>query len=123
MSLLTAAEIIRIHDDILSRLAGVKGMADAGRAEAIATRIINRIEYEGMNDPFEVAAMYLVAIARGHIFNDGNKRTALYCCLMSLRRAGIGINPSETLVEMTVSAATGEYSPEQVAAVLRHLKK
>jgi death-on-curing protein len=31
-----------------------------------------------MNDVFDVAAMYAVAIARGHVFNDANKRTALY---------------------------------------------
>ena len=33
MRLITAQEIIQIHDDILERLAGVKGMPDPGRAD------------------------------------------------------------------------------------------
>jgi death-on-curing family protein len=36
----------------------------------------NRILYAELDDIFDIAAMYAVAIARGHVFNDANKRTA-----------------------------------------------
>ena len=50
MRLITAQEIIQIHDDILERLAGVKGMPDPGRAEAIISRVHHHILYEGIID-------------------------------------------------------------------------
>ena len=77
MRLVTAQEIIQIHDDILERLAGVKGMPDPGRAEAIISRVHHHILYEGITDLFEVAGVLMIAIAKGQIFNDCKERTAL----------------------------------------------
>lgn len=72
----SAQEVIAFHDRILQHFLGVAGMSDPGRAEALIYRVQNRKHYEGITDVFERAATYWVAIARGHIFNDGNKRTA-----------------------------------------------
>ncbi len=73
----SAVEVIALHDYLLKRYAGVAGMPDPVRAEAIVTRVINREYYEGIQDIFELAATYWVAISRGYISADANKRTSL----------------------------------------------
>lgn len=122
MKLISASEVIAFHDRILGVLAGVPGMSDSGRAEAIIHRVQNRVHYEGVHDLYELAATYWVAIARGHIFNDGNKRTSLFIATAFLARNGILIKDEGTeLEELTVKAATGELTPQALAERLRHL--
>ncbi|CHW64115.1 death on curing protein [Salmonella enterica subsp. enterica serovar Typhi] len=76
-------------------------MSDPGRAEAIIGRVQARVAYEEITDLFEVSATYLVATARGHIFNDANKRTALNSALLFLRRNGVQVFDSP---EISVSS-------------------
>lgn len=119
---INAQEVIAFHDRILRRLPGVTGMADPGRAEALIYRVQNRTHYEDITDVFELAATYWVAIARGHIFNDGNKRTAFFVTMTFLYRNGIKICDNDnTLENLTVEAATGEKSIGQLAQHLREL--
>ncbi|WP_432804343.1 type II toxin-antitoxin system death-on-curing family toxin [Escherichia coli] len=80
-----------------------------------------RVVYEEITDLFEVSATYLVATARGHIFNDANKRTALNSALLFLRRNGVQVFDSPELADLTVGAATGEISVSSVADTLRRL--
>lgn len=89
MMWVSAQEVITFHDRILQRLPGVTGMPDPGRAEALIYRVQKRTLYEGVTDIFELAATYWVAIARGHIFNDGNKRTAFFITITFLYRNAI----------------------------------
>ncbi len=121
MRLITAQEIIQIHDDILERLAGVKGMPDPGRAEAIISRVHHHILYEGITDLFEVAAMLMIAIAKGHIFNDGNKRTALMATLYFLFRNDVKLKKSNQLEDWTVEAAIGTLTVSSLALNLKSL--
>ncbi|MCD1125892.1 type II toxin-antitoxin system death-on-curing family toxin [Jinshanibacter sp. LJY008] len=118
----SAQEVIAFHDRILQRLPGVAGMPDPGRAEALIYRVQNRTHYEGVTDVFELAATYWVAIARGHIFNDGNKRTAFFVTMTFLYRNDIKIRDNDdTLENLTVEAATGDKSVNQLAQHLREL--
>ncbi|HBL4470019.1 TPA: type II toxin-antitoxin system death-on-curing family toxin, partial [Salmonella enterica] len=103
------------------RYGGLPGMSDPGRAEAIIGRVQARVAYDEITDLFEVSATYLVATARGHIFNDANKRTALNSALLFLRRNGIQVYDSPVLVELAVGAATGEIPVSSVAEKLREL--
>lgn len=122
MKWISASEIVIFHDRILQLYPGVAGMPDAGRAEAIIHRVHNLAHYEGVNDVFDLAAAYWVAIARGHIFNDGNKRTAFFTTMAFLRRNGVLIrDEGNTLEELTIQAATGELTPTQLAQSLREL--
>ena len=95
----SAQEVIAFHDRILQRFPGVAGMSDPGRAEALIYRVQNRKHYEGITDVFELAATYWVAIARGHIFNDGNKRTAFFVTMTFLYRNGIRIRDTGNMPE------------------------
>lgn len=122
MKWISAAEVVEFHDRIMRILPGVPGMPDAGRATAIISRVHNLAHYEGVTNVFELAACYLVAIARGHIFNDGNKRTAFFTAMAFLNRNGIPIrDEGDELEELTVKAATGELRAEELAARLREL--
>ncbi|EFW7290436.1 type II toxin-antitoxin system death-on-curing family toxin [Escherichia coli] len=114
-------ELIALHDANISRYGGLPGMSDPGRAEAIIGRVQARVAYEEITDLFEVSATYLVATARGHIFNDANKRTALNSALLFLRRNGVQVFDSPVLVELAVGAATGEIPVSSVAEKLREL--
>lgn len=114
-------ELIALHDANISRYGGLPGMSDPGRAEAIIGRVQARVVYEEITDFFEVSVTYLVATARGHIFNDANKRTALNSALLFLRRNGVQVYDSPELADLTVGAATGDISVSTVAATLRRL--
>ncbi|MBI6251612.1 type II toxin-antitoxin system death-on-curing family toxin [Proteus mirabilis] len=118
----SAQEVIAFRDRILQRFPGVAGMSDPGRAEALIYRVQNRKHYEGITDVFELAATYWVAIARGHIFNDGNKRTAFFVTMTFLYRNGIRIRDTGNMLEnLTVEAATGEKTVDQLAKHLQNL--
>lgn len=122
MKWVSAQEVIAFHDRLLAVLPGIKGMPEPQRAEAIIYRVQNQLYYEGVEDIFVLAAIYLIAISRGHIFNDGYKRTAFFVTMVFLNRNGIAIRDEDNeLEELTVSAATGDATTEVIATVLRRL--
>ena len=106
MNWVSAQEVIAFHDRILQRLPGVAGMPDQGRAEAIIYRVQNRTHYEGITDVFELAATYWVAVSRGHIFNDGNKRSAFCVPMTFVYGNGVLVRVNDNiLVTLSVEAA------------------
>lgn len=118
----TAAEIIIFHDRLESSAPGLPGMADSSKAEAVIARINALAFYDELPDLWHVAAAHLQAVARGHIFADYNKRTALLTLGVFLRRNGILLNTTGTALEdLTVKAATGELDRPQIAAELQRL--
>ena len=62
--------------------------------------------------------MYAEAIARGHVFNDGNKRTALACALTYSEAQGQHIPRNALLEEVTVLLAAGQWTRDEFASVL-----
>ncbi|WP_318373482.1 type II toxin-antitoxin system death-on-curing family toxin [Enterobacter sp.] len=119
LQFISAEEIIQFHDRLLSVTPGVPGMPDAGRAEALLYRVLNKYEYDGVTDVWMLAAMHLLAISRGHIFNDGNKRTALFITLLFLKRNGITLAANPDFVDLTVQAAAGNLSLEDIVQRLK----
>ena len=116
---ISAEEIFYFHDKLLSVTPGVTGMSNPGRAEALLYRVLNKYEYEGVSDLWLLAAMHLLAISRGHIFNDGNKRTALFITLLFLKRNSIILAANPEFVELTVDVAAGKVSLEDIVTRLR----
>lgn len=115
---ISAEEVIAFHDRIMNVTPGVKGMPDPGRAQALIHRVLNQHISEDVDDVFKLAAIHLLAISRGHIFNDGNKRTALFTTLLFLRRNGIEIPGNEAMVDLTVEVAKGNVSVESIVNFL-----
>lgn len=65
--------------------------------------------------------MYAVAIARGHAFNDGNKRTGLVAALTYLQREGIEVPRAPQLEEAMVWVAEGILDEKGLADALQAL--
>jgi death-on-curing protein len=62
--------------------------------------------------------MYAVSIARGHIFNDANKRTALVTALTYLKLQGIDVSRDPGLEDTMVDVAEGTIDAEAFANAL-----
>jgi death-on-curing protein len=127
MKLVSAQEVIEFHDRLITRDGGIGGMSDPGRADAIIHRVLNQHYYEGVSDLYDLAAIYWVAIARGHIFNDGNKRTSLFITQIFLKRNGYPLPGNDiakkSMIELTLKAATGEMKYVELAEALRCIKQ
>jgi death-on-curing protein len=75
MRLLTVEIVITIHDDVLNP-GELSGLALDKSLEGALARVDNRLAYGLIEDAYDLAAAYAIAISQGHCFNDGNKRTA-----------------------------------------------
>lgn len=115
--------VITTHDEIIVELGGLGGNGPGGLGgiESALARVDNHARYNGIDDVFGIAAMYTVAIARGHIFNDANKRTGLTCALAYLEREGVDIPRTPELENVVVRVAKGEIEHEQFASYLSAL--
>lgn len=122
--LLDAEYVNAVHDEILRLEGGLAGYAHAGPGgvDAVLARVENHAHYAGLDDIFGIAAMYAVAIARGHVFNDGNKRTGFVCALSFLSLEGYEFpsNPEleDDFVEVMVGVAEGTIEREELADYL-----
>jgi death on curing protein len=74
-ALLSVELVDDVHDAVLNP-GELPGRAQDKSLDAALARVDNRLAYGMINDIFDLAAAYAMAIARGHCFNDGNKRTA-----------------------------------------------
>lgn len=114
---LTVDQVIAIQKSTLPN----SGTPDIGRLEGALFRIQTLKDYEGCQDVFKFAAMYLIAIAKAHAFMDANKRTAFQATSIFLLLNGYDLNPSDELVKLTLFAATDEANIEGVALALKLL--
>jgi death-on-curing protein len=62
--------------------------------------------------------MYAEAIARGHVFNDANKRTALTCAISYIEQQGYHVKRDPVLEDLTVMLAEGNLSRDDFAWAL-----
>jgi death-on-curing protein len=82
---LNVQAVVAIHDKVLEAHGGSLGLRDAALLEsAVAAPQASFAGEPLIKDPIEIAAAYLFYLCRNHPFIDGNKRTALACCLVFL---------------------------------------
>lgn len=113
---LTAEDVCSIQQDTLP---GVPSH-NLGLVEGAVTRIVNEYLYNGTSDLFELAALYLIAIAKAHAFPDANKRTAYQSAIMFLDVNGISIEENDAVLEITVRAAEGTTTIQEIVKVFRN---
>lgn len=70
----TAAVIVDIHDSVIEKSGGLTGIKDIGQLESILAHIQNPDYYPSFLDQI---THLVYSIAKFHIFNDGNKRSAI----------------------------------------------
>lgn len=114
-------EIIGLHDRLLMRDPGLPGMADPDRAYGLYDRVKTLYYYGDLPDVWNMAAAYLQAVSRGHVFNDANKRTALMVTELFLFRNGILLMAStEQIVSLTLATAVGDLDRQEIAHFLEN---
>lgn len=102
--LLSTELVERIHDAILNP-GEIHGRARDKSLEGALGRVENRLTYGMIEDAFDLAAAYAIAIAQGHCFNDGNKRTAHQAMDVCLDLNGIQIAWSHEEIGQTIIRA------------------
>ncbi|WP_027468778.1 type II toxin-antitoxin system death-on-curing family toxin [Deefgea rivuli] len=117
-SLITATLVCEIHDEILTTEAGVHGYHGSAALEGALGRIMHAVDYDGLDDVFEIAAMYAISLSRGHCFADANKRTALVTALTYLQLQGFDIDRDAELEEIMVDVAQGKVDRDALADLL-----
>lgn len=119
--MMLSADLVEIvHDFILSNEPGVKG-TNRGALEGALGRIEHRVQYDNLDDIFEIAGLYAEAIARGHAFSDANKRTALVSALTYLLLEKFMVARTSALEEIMVDVAKGNLNYLDMANIFATL--
>lgn len=114
---------LAIHERQLAEHGGLSGVRDAGLLASALGRP-QHLDAYGAPDLYELAACYAYGIAKNHPFVDGNKRTALVCCIAFLNLNGYDIEADMVEAYDTFyRLAAGELNEEQFAAWLRERGK
>lgn len=124
-----AESAISLHDRALRQYGGLGGFPHPGYLDGAIGAPINAYLYDesGGLDLFDLAAVYLIHIAKGHAFTDGNKRTAYLVALVFLDVNGIHLMQPENEIELAaavVAAAEAEdLNKPDMAKVMRTIAK
>jgi death on curing protein len=97
MHLLSPDIVIAVHDAVLNE-GELAGLALNKSLEGALARVENRLAYGMIEDVYDLAAAYAIAIAQGHCFNDANKRTAHQCMDVCLDLNGVQITWTATQI-------------------------
>jgi len=120
---ITEEALLRIHEQMITLNGGAPGVRQNERVSVLLALLAQSSTPEA--DLFEMAALYWVALARGHLFNAANKSTALAAALYLLERNGgtlrSGKDELAQLVALANDAATGARGVDELAAQLRAL--
>lgn len=82
------SDVIKIHDSIITKYGEMQGLRDGlNPLESALDRPKKHYYYNECTVP-EMAAIYVHAIAAGHVFSDGNKRTSIKIAEIFLIRNG-----------------------------------
>jgi death on curing protein len=119
---ITDREAVALNHRLTNLFGGLGGgPRDENLLRAALARPINKWHYDHPQpDLYELAAAYVFAIARGHVFLDGNKRTAHAVAAVFLLNNGIEhAAAEEEVVAAMIGAAEGSLSELELAAWLR----
>jgi|SRR5882672_3299279 len=109
-----------LHDESLVEHSGGGGLRDSGLLDSALARAQNLFAYEGVTDPFLLAATYAFGIAKNHPFVDGNKRAAFMAAGLFLRLNGVRLRADKAEAAMvTFDLAAGKITQSQFAEWLR----
>lgn len=119
---ITDREAVALNHRLTALFGGLGGGArDENLLRAALARPINKWHYDQPRpDLYELTAAYAFAIARGHVFLDGNKRTAHAVAAVFLLNNGVEhAAPEEEVVAAMVGVAAGSLSEAELAAWFR----
>jgi death-on-curing protein len=117
--LLSPDMVEALHDSVLNP-GELPGRARDKSLDSALARIENRLAYGLIGDVFDLAAAYAMAVARGHCFNDGNKRTAFRTMNAALAFNGVRMTwNTEEIGQIIIRCAQGLMEDGDLADWLR----
>lgn len=121
LRLISSELVILVHDQVLNP-DELPGLALDKSLSGALGRVENRLNYGLIEDVFDFAAAYVIAIAQGRCFNDANKRTAFRVLQVVLDMNGVAIIfDTEEVGQTIIRAAQGKLAEPDLAAWLRSL--
>ena len=116
---LNVEQVHHIHDHIIGKHE-LQGLAKDKSLDAVLERAHNRLQYGFIGDVFDLASCYATFIAKGHCFNDANKRTTAAALYFILEANGTHIEFTDlSLGRLIVDVATDQITEVELAAWLR----
>lgn len=123
MKLFKANELAHLNERLIKRYGGLFAPTSnerLKRVDALCQRVQMIIQYEKLDCPVEIAASYTEAIARGHVFADANKRTAVNALYLFLHRNGIKTKVPGGLADIIVNLASGALTRDTFASYIKN---
>ena len=122
----TLAEILTMHELLLERFGGMRGVTEHGFGKieaAVAAPEASMFGEELYPDPVSKAGTLFFQLARAHGFSDGNKRIALVALLDLLERNGLSLVATEDdLFEFVMAAACDSTREDVTAWIEAHVR-
>lgn len=105
-----------IHNILIDRYGGSKGVRDFGLLESALARPFATFDNQDLYpDPVEKAAAILESLVINHPFVDGNKRIAYTLMRLLLLENGVDIDASQAdKYNLVISASTGAFRFEEI---------
>ena len=117
---LTRSALLAIHDALVREHGGLEGARDLGLVDSALSRPKNLLALGETSDLFDLAACYVVAIAQGHPFRDGNKRTGFLAAYTFLKDNGFALRvPQTDVVRILVLVAEKKIDSAELASWMR----
>ena len=119
--MIEVSEVQRIHDILIDRFGGAKGIRDKGILESAIGRPFQTFDGKDLYpDPVDKAAAIFESIVSNHPFVDGNKRTAYVLLRLILKRNQLDINVDQDVkYDFVIKAAKGELTFDKIREWIR----
>ncbi|MBA3068475.1 MAG: type II toxin-antitoxin system death-on-curing family toxin [Hyphomonas sp.] len=111
--------VYEVHEDQIAEHGGAAGVRDAGLLDSALARPLNAFAY-GVEDIFDLAALYAAGVVKNHPFVDGNKRTGFILSELFLNANGWSLDAADDdVIASVLLLAGGEWDEQNYAAWLR----
>ena len=116
--MITLKEVLAIHDILIERFGGARGVRDQAGLESAVNRPYQTFDgHELYPKPVDKAAAIFESIISNHPFIDGNKRTAYVLMRLLLREGALDIRASEDeKFDFVINAAQGQLKFDDIKA-------
>ena len=110
------AEVIEIHDRLIEKYGGAKGIRDERYLEsALARPFMGGSDFDYYPTPVHKAAALLESLVHNHPFVDGNKRTGYIVMRAFLNEVGLDIEGStDEKFDFLHEIASGRFDFDQI---------
>jgi death on curing protein len=109
-------EVEKIHDILVEKFGGAKGIRDRGTLESAIGRPFQTFDGKDLYpNPIDKAAAIFESIISNHPFVDGNKRTAYVLMRLILKENKLDLNVGQNeKYEFVIKAANGELTFDNI---------